>query len=97
MENTNTAEETNPDLRFKFVSLEEWERWAQKQAPTNMGTHRGAWLEGEWAGYSQCMANEVSKRDIEIIALKKRIEELEGWIITKDMKPEDYQQITDIR
>lgn len=75
---TKTADDTNPDLRFKFVSIEEWERWSKMQAPENLGTHRGAWLEGEWAGYSQCMANEVARRGKEIDALKKMIEELES-------------------
>ena len=73
-----TREENNtpPELRFKFTSMEEWERWSKMKAPENMGTHRGAWLEGEWAGYSQCMVNEVKRRDEQIDSLQKERDQL---------------------
>lgn len=53
------------------ITKEDWIKWSKKEPPKNLpGAYRGAWLDGEMAGYSRCMVEKVLPLMDEIENLK---------------------------
>lgn len=60
----------------------DWAKLSKIQPPENMGgSYKGAWLEGEMAGYSRCMVDMVHPLESQMRAVERfRLEDAIGAI-----------------
>lgn len=68
------------------ITKEDWILWSKKEPPRNMSPgYQGCWLDGEMAGYSRCMVENVIPLGL-LLTRPKVIQEIkddQGRIVLK--------------